>query len=182
MLISDGSLFELLERGDLTVAPLGDDAVQPSSIDLRLGEGLRLFHADGPEIIDPEQRQNLTTATRIHDPGFLINPGEFLLGHTLEEVHTSSGYAVQFTGKSSLARLGLTVHQTAGHVDPGFRGRITLEIQNVNTKPIRLRVGMWIGQILVFQLDRPCEVPYGAPGRRSRYMDQSTVTESRSWM
>lgn len=182
MLLSDGTLAKALESGDIVVDPIGPDAIQPSSIDLRLGEELRIFVEGGDPVIDPERRQDLTVAKRIPEQGFSIEPGEFLLGCTLERVEVAPHLAFQFTGKSSLARLGLTVHQTAGHIDPGFEGRITLEIQNVNRKPIRLRRDMWIGQVLVFVLDKPAERPYGALGRRSRYFGQSTVTESRSWL
>lgn len=182
MLLSDGTLAKLLESGDIVVDPLGPDAIQPSSIDLRLGEELRIFTDGGVEIVDPERQQELTIAKRIPEQGFIVEPGEFLLGTTLEEVEVGDGYAMQFTGKSSLARLGLTVHQTAGHIDAGFRGRVTLEVQNVNRKPLRLRRDMWIGQVLVFALDKPAERPYGHVERRSRYFGQSTVTESRSWM
>lgn len=184
MLLSDGTLAKALESGDIAVEPLGPDAIQPSSIDLRLGEDLVLFVAgavDDP-VIDPDRRQSNTIAKRIPEQGFIVEPGEFLLGRTLEEVRVGAGYAMQFTGKSSLARLGLTVHQTAGHIDPGFEGVITLEIQNVNAKPFRLRRDMWIGQVLVLALDKPAERPYGHQERRSRYFGQSTVTESRSWL
>lgn len=182
MLMSDASIADLLTSGRLEVDPIGDDAVQPCSVDLRLGDEL-LLYTEGPEEIDPLVHQaDLTVAKRVGPFGFSLLPGEFILGSTLERVEIDAEYALTFTGKSSLARLGLTVHQTAGHVDPGFGGRITLEIQNVNRKPIRLWAGMWIGQILVTKLDRPCERPYGHQDRRSRYQGQSTVTASRSWM
>lgn len=182
MLLSDGTLAKLLESGDIVVDPIGPDAIQPSSIDLRLGEELRIFTDGGDPVIDPTRRQELAIPKRIPEQGFYIDPGEFLLGTTLERVEVGPGYAMQFTGKSSLARLGLTVHQTAGHIDPGFEGAVTLEIQNVNRKPIRLRRDMWIGQVLVFALDGAAEKPYGHMDRRSRYFGQSTVTESRSWL
>lgn len=182
-MLSDATLHTLLVSEDegIGIEPYERSMVEPSSIDVRLGENLRIF-TEGDEIIDPRQRQELTVPKRIHDQGFIVNPGEFLLGETLEIVTVGAGYAVQFTGKSSLARLGLEVHKTAGHIDPGFNGVITLEIQNANTRPFRLHRDMPIGQLLVFKLDQPAEFPYGHPSRSSRYQGQSTVTESRSWM
>lgn len=180
MLMSDTTIGDLILTNDLTVDPLGRDAIQPCSVDLRLGDRLLLFR--DVEEIDPQERQELTFPKVITSVGFSLLPGEFVLGATVETVACSPGYALTFTGKSSLARLGLSVHQTAGHIDPDFRGKITLEIANVNKSPIRLRPDMWIGQILATKLDQPAARPYGHPSRRSRYQGQSTVTASRSWL
>lgn len=190
MLLSDGGIVQALQQGDILVGedPLGAEpgqatsAVQPASIDVRLSRDLLIFTDAGDDIIDPERRQEDTVPKRIPTQGFIVEPREFLLGSTLEEVRVGNGYAMQFTGKSSLARLGLMVHSTAGHIDPGFHGRITLEMTNLRDKPLRLREGMWIGQVLVFKLDADAMVPYGNPLLGSRYMGQSTVTESRSWL
>jgi len=181
VLLCDASLAKLQEN-ELVIAPIGEDAIQPSSIDVRLGDNLRIFHEGGDGIIDPTRRQDLTVAKRIPEQGFIMEPGEFVLGETVESVRVPADYAVQFTGKSSLGRLGLQVHMTAGHIDPGFEGIITLEIHNVTAKPWRLYRDMWIGQLLFFKLDSPAERPYGCEGRNSRYFGQSGVTESRSWM
>lgn len=180
MLMSDGTIADLLNTEDLTVDPIGPDAIQPCSVDLRLGDEVRLFR-DVDEI-DPQVQQVLTFIKKINEQGFSLLPGEFVLGTTLERVSCSARYAITFTGKSSLARLGLLVHATAGHIDPGFEGKITLEIMNLRGKMFRLRAGMPIGQLLVFKLDADAIHPYGDPALRSRYMGQSTVTESRSWM
>lgn len=185
MLLSDGGIVQALNRGDIRVgAEPGDvtQAIKPASIDVRLSRDLLLFHDGGDPVVDPTRRQEDTVAKRILEQGFHVGAHEFLLGSTLEEVHVGPGYAMQFTGKSSLARLGLMVHSTAGHIDPGFQGRITLEMTNLRNKPFLLREGMWIGQVLVFKLDADAMVPYGSPILGSRYMGQSTVTESRSWM
>ena len=185
MLLSDGGLLDALATGDIDITPMrtgGDPQIQPASIDVHLGEDLRIFTSGGEPVIDPERRQELTVAKRIPEQGFYVDPEEFLLGTTVEAVTIGAGYAMQFTGKSSLARLGLTVHQTAGHLDPGFSGVITLEIKNVNIKPFKLRRGMPIGQLLVYTLDAPAIHPYGHADLRSLYYGQSTVTESRSWM
>lgn len=183
MLLSDGGIVQALARGDIEVVNFaGPEAVQPASIDVRLSRDLLIFHDGGDNVIDPTRRPEDTVPKRIPEPGFFVEPHEFLLGSTLEEVSVGAGYAMQFTGKSSLARLGLMVHATAGHIDPGFRGRITLEMLNLRDKPFLLREGMWIGQVLVFKLDADALRPYGSEGLTSRYMAQSTVTESRSWM
>lgn len=162
--------------------PGGPEAIQPASIDVRLSRDLLIFHEGGDPVIDPQRRPEDTVAKRIPEQGFHVKPHEFLLGCTEEEVTVGPGYAMQFTGKSSLARLGLMVHSTAGHIDPGFQGRITLEMTNLRDKPFLLRRGMWIGQLLVFKLDADALRPYGSESLQSRYMAQSTVTESRSWM
>lgn len=183
MLLSDGGIARALNTGDIRIDDLDLlQAVQPASIDVRLGEELRIFNDAGDDIVDPEVRQEDSVPKRIGPQGFIVDPGEFLLGSTAERVEVGPSHAMQFTGKSSLARLGLQVHMTAGHIDPGFAGKITLEIHNVRPKPFRLQRGMWIGQLLVFKLDAEAIHPYGDPLLRSRYMDQSTVTESRSWM
>ena len=185
MLLSDGGIVEALNAGYIQV---GDDpavttrALQPASVDVRLGADLRIFHDGGEAIIDPQHRADDTIPKRIPERGFSVNPHEFLLGVTQEELKVGAGYAMQFTGKSSLARLGLMVHATAGHIDPGFEGRLVLEMTNLRNKPFLLREGMWIGQVLVFKLDADAAVPYGSPLLQSRYQGQSTVTESRGWM
>jgi dCTP deaminase len=184
MLLSDGALIAALKDGTLGIDPEPEPQnIQPASIDVHLGGHILEFVAGGDEIIDPQERQHLTERRRImHHNGFILMPGEFILGETAETVTIGDSIAVQFTGKSSLARLGLTVHQTAGHCDPGFTGVITLEIQNVNRKPIRLRRGMKIGQLLVYRLDQRALRPYGHPELGSRYFGQSGVTPSRSWL
>lgn len=183
MMLSDRGILAAIDAGHIEIDGVAGLAqIQPSSVDLRLGEELLIFNDAGDDIIDPERRQEDAMPKRIAEQGFIVEPGEFLLGTTLETVKLGSGHAMQFTGKSSLARLGLEVHRTAGHIDPGFRGRITLEMHNVRDKPFRLRAGMFIGQVLVFSLDQPAQHPYGGPDHESRYMNQSTVTASRSWM
>lgn len=182
MLLSDGGIAEALNADVITVAGRADGAIQPASIDVRLSRDLLIFHEGGEPVIDPQRRPEDTVPKRIGGHGFFVEPHEFLLGSTLEEVRVGPGYAMQFTGKSSLARLGLMVHATAGHIDPGFQGRITLEMLNLRDKQFLLREGMWIGQLLVFKLDADAIRPYGHGELQSRYMGQSTVTESRSWV
>lgn len=184
MLLSDGGIIEAMTAlGDIEVTDFaGPEAIQPASIDVRLSRDLLLFHDGGDPVVDPRRRPDDTVTKRIPEQGFHMGAREFLLGSTIEEVSVGAGYAMQFTGKSSLARLGLMVHATAGHIDPGFRGRITLEMLNLREKSFLLREGMWIGQLLVFKLDADAVRPYGHESLQSRYMGQSTVTESRSWV
>lgn len=182
MLLSDGGIAEALNAGYIEVDDRADGSIQPASVDVRLSRDLLIFHDGGDNIIDPSRRPEDTVPKRIPEQGFCMDPREFLLGSTVEEIKVGPGYAMQFTGKSSLARLGLMVHSTAGHIDPGFQGRITLEMTNLRKKAFLLREGMWIGQLLVFKLDADALRPYGHKELRSRYMAQSTVTESRSWV
>lgn len=182
MLLSDGGIIEVLRTRECNVEGATREAIQPASIDVRLSRDLLIFHEGGDQVIDPLRRPDDTISKRIPEQGFCVGAHEFLLGSTMEEVTVGAGYAMQFTGKSSLARLGLMVHSTAGHIDPGFRGRITLEMTNLRGKGFRLREGMWIGQLLVFKLDADALRPYGHTELQSRYMGQSTVTESRSWV
>lgn len=184
MLLSDGGIIEAMTTlGDIEVVDFaGPEAIQPASIDVRLSRDLLIFHDGGDNVIDPQRRPEDTVPKRIAEQGFYVEPHEFLLGSTEETVTVGPGYAMQFTGKSSLARLGLMVHATAGHIDPGFQGRITLEMLNLRDKRFLLREGMWIGQLLVFKLDAEALRPYGHGELQSRYVGQSTVTESRSWV
>lgn len=183
MLLSDGGIRAALDAGHIGVSPSTLHlSVQPASVDVRLGDRLIVFTEEVQEI-DPERHQpKLTQEKRIHEQGFSIMPGEFLLGTTMEVITLDDRHAAMLNGKSSLGRLGLEVHSTAAWLDPGFVGAVTLEIKNVNSKPIRLRSGMWIGQFVFFHLDQPALRPYGHSELSSRYQGQSDVTASRSWM
>lgn len=181
-MLSDQSILKALDEGGISVYPqVTGGGVQPASIDVHLGDRL-IWFTDEVEEIDPTKHQpNLTAFKKIQEQGFSLMPGEFVLGTTYEKVHVSADYSAEVTGKSSLARLGLMVHSTAGFIDPGFAGNITLEIKNLNSKPIRLRAGMKIGQFKFFRLDTTCLRPYGSEGLGSHYQGQSDVTASRSW-
>lgn len=180
MIVSDGTIKRYLREGVLTIDPIEDDQVQPSSVDLRLDNSFRIFNRHDKEVIDPyETHDGLTQSVHVEDDRiFVLHPGEFVLASTLETVSLSANLAGQLGGKSSLGRLGLVIHATAGFIDPGFRGRITLELSNVATMPIRLRPRMKIAQISFWQLDRRCERPYGHPDLGSKYMDQTEATAS----
>lgn len=182
MLLSDQDLRGELNAGGLAVNPLNLDLVQPASIDVRLGRLFRVFNNHTATHIDPAVPVGgLTTLIRAGADGFPLHPGEFVLGATVERVTIGAHLAGRLEGKSSLGRLGLVVHATAGFIDPGFDGHITLELSSVATLPIRLHVGMKIGQLCVMRLSSPAASPYGADGLGSRYQGQQGPTESRSW-
>jgi dCTP deaminase len=155
--------------------------VQPASVDLRLGPSFRVFHNFRVESIDlAEPPTNLTEHVQVGpDESFVIHPGEFVLGRTEEWVELPDDLVARIEGKSSLGRLGLIVHATAGFVDPGFKGTLTLEITNLTRVPIVLWPGKPIAQLSFMTLDRPAEKPYGHPDLGSHYAGQVDATESR---
>jgi len=156
--------------------------VQPSSVDVRLDRYFRLFDNHKYAVIDPAADQPELTRLIEVDPeeGFILHPGEFVLGSTYEKVSLPDDIAARLEGKSSLGRLGLLTHSTAGFIDPGFEGHVTLELSNVATLPIRLWPGMKIGQLCFFKLSSAAERPYGAGATYSRYLGQRGPTASRS--
>ena len=183
MILSDRDLRALLESRRLVVEPLGPNAVQPSSIDLRVGRHFRVFVNNlYPYINVREPMEELTqlVETAETDP-FILHPGEFVLGTTLERVEIPDDIVGRLEGKSSLGRLGLLIHSTAGFVDPGFRGHLTLELSNVANLPITIYPGMKIGQISLFKMTSPAENPYGSGKLKSKYVDQVGPTPSRYW-
>ena len=156
--------------------------LQPASIDVRLDAQFRIFENHRYSCIDPAVEQDLTRPVEVaSDEPFVLHPGEFVLASTLERVRLPRHLAARLEGKSSLGRLGLVTHSTAGFIDPGFEGHVTLELSNLATLPIKLWPGMKIGQLCVFQLTSPAEFPYGSAVRGSRYQRQSGPTASRSW-
>jgi len=183
MLLSDRDIRAALAAGRLGLEPYEPAMVQPSSIDVRLDRFFRVFNNARYTHIDPAlQQDDLTTPVEPagNDP-FVLHPGEFVLGSTLEVVSIPDDLAARLEGKSSLGRLGLLTHSTAGFVDPGFSGHITLELSNVANLPITLWPGMKIGQLCLFQLSSPAEHPYGSAVYGSRYQDQRGPTPSRSY-
>ena len=184
MLLSDRDIKASIAEGRLGLEPYDAALVQPSSIDVRLDRYFRVFNNSRYTHIDPAlQQDDLTTEVEPDgDDPFVLHPGEFVLGSTLEVVTLPDDLAARLEGKSSLGRLGLLTHSTAGFIDPGFSGHVTLELANVATLPIKLYPGMKIGQICVIQLSSTAEHPYGSSIYGSRYQDQRGPTPSRSYL
>lgn len=183
MILSDRTLREKLAAGEIEIDPLGDNAIQPSSIDLRIDRYFRVFRNHTLGHIDVKQNlETLTELVEIEPDGvFILHPGEFVLGSTLERVRVPTDLVARLEGKSSLGRLGLLIHSTAGFVDAGWNGQLTLELSNVANLPITLYPGMKIGQISFIQMTTPAEVPYGSDEVRSKYQDQVGPIASRYW-
>lgn len=182
MLLSDGDIRAELDSGRIGLDPLDLAMVQPSSVDVRLDRFFRLFDNHKYQHIDPSLDQpDLTRLVEVEPAGsFILHPGAFVLGATFEVVSLPDSIAARLEGKSSLGRLGLLTHSTAGFIDPGFSGHVTLELSNVATLPITLWPGMKIGQLCFFQLSSPAEHPYGSEKYGSRYQGQRGPTASRS--
>ncbi|RPF26557.1 dCTP deaminase [Georgenia muralis] len=182
VLLSDRDIRTQLDAGRVTLEPYDVEMIQPASIDVRLDKYFRLFDNHRYPVIDPAQDQ--PDLTRLVDVGpddpLVLHPGEFVLGATYERVTLPDDIAARLEGKSSLGRLGLLTHSTAGFIDPGFTGHVTLELSNTATMPIMLWPGMKIGQLCFFQLSSAAERPYGSGATGSRYQGQRGPTASRS--
>ena len=178
MVLSDRDIRAELERGRVVLDPFDARLVQPASVDVRLGGDVRVFRNSTHVAIDPEKHQpDLTERVVVGDGGtFVLHPGQFALGTTLERIAVPDDLLAKLEGKSSLGRLGLMIHSTAGYIDPGWDGQVTLELSNVATLPILLRPGMRIGQISFERMSSPVEVPYGSPGLGSHYQGQRGAT------
>ncbi len=179
--LSDGTILELVQRGRIRIDPWDPKMVQPASVDLRLGDSFRVFHNHRATAIDLRDPPANLTEEVVVPPGepFVIHPGEFCLGRTLEWVSIPDDIVARIEGKSSLGRLGLIVHATAGFCDPGFEGTLTLELNNLTRVPIRLYPDLPIAQLSFMTLDKPAQRPYGSPGLGSHYQGQRAATESR---
>ena len=183
MLLSDRDILVEIKAERIRIDPYDEAMIQPSSIDFRLDRYFRVFENHRYPHIDPAADQS--DLTRVVEPDgdepFILHPGEFVLGSTHEVVTLPDDIAARVEGKSSLGRLGLLTHATAGFVDPGFSGHVTLELANVATLPIKLYPGMKIGQLCFFRLSSPAEHPYGSAKYGSRYQGQRGPTPSRSY-
>ena len=184
MLLSDRDIRAEIEAGRIGIAPFGDEFIQPASVDVRIDRFFRLFDNHKYAMIDPAKEQaELTRLVEVDpDQPYMLHPGEFVLASTYETVSLSSDIAARLEGKSSLGRLGLLTHSTAGFIDPGFEGHITLELSNMATLPVALWPGMKIGQLCFFRLSSVAESPYGSEGNLNRYRGQRGPTASRSYM
>jgi len=182
VLLSDRDIKAELGAGRIALEPYEPEMVQPSSIDVRLDRFFRLFDNHKYPFIDPaEDQPELTRFVEVDaEQPFILHPGEFVLGSTFEMVSLPDDVAARLEGKSSLGRLGLLTHSTAGFIDPGFSGHVTLELSNVATLPIKLWPGMKIGQMCFFRLSSAAERPYGSAEYASRYQGQRGPTASRS--
>ncbi|MFP5256650.1 MAG: dCTP deaminase [Acidimicrobiia bacterium] len=183
MILSDRSMREAIAAGRIVIEPFDESMVQPASIDVRLDRFFRVFLNHTMPVIDV--KQNLEELTHLvemtDDQPFVLHPGEFVLGATLERVTLPDDLVARVEGKSSLGRLGLLIHSTAGFVDPGWSGAITLELSNVANLPITLYPGMKIGQISFMQMTTPADEPYGSNKLGSKYQGQRGPTPSRYW-
>lgn len=184
MLLSDRDIKSEIDKGRVVLEPYDLNMIQPSSVDVRLDRLFRTFENHKYAHIDPAENQPELTrevAVEGQDP-FILHPGEFVLGSTLEVITLPDDIAGRLEGKSSLGRLGLLTHSTAGFIDPGFSGHVTLELSNVATLPIKLWPGMKIGQLCLFRLESPAEHPYGSAVYGSRYQGQRGPTPSKAYL
>ncbi|WP_130451039.1 dCTP deaminase [Zhihengliuella halotolerans] len=183
MLLSDRDIRSELDSGRIGLDPYEPSMIQPSSVDVRLDRFFRLFDNHKYAHIDPAADQpELTRLVEVDsDEAFILHPGEFVLGATYEQVSLPNDVAARLEGKSSLGRLGLLTHSTAGFIDPGFTGHVTLELSNMATLPIKLWPGSKIGQLCFFRLTSPAEHPYGSGAYGNRYQGQRGPTASRSF-
>ena len=183
MILSDVSIKEALASGRIEIDPAGPNAIQPSSVDLRLDHRFRVFRNHTRGLIDVKQDlSDLTEMVEMpDDQPFILHPGEFVLGSTLERVKVPNDLVARIEGKSSLGRLGLLIHSTAGFVDAGWNGQLTLELSNVASLPITLYPGMKIGQMSFMQMTTEADNPYGSGEVRSKYQDQVGPVASRYW-
>lgn len=181
MILSDATLRELLASGYVCIDPYDPQLVQPASVDVRLGNEFRVMRNSRLTHIDPfESQQRLMDTVTVPDgEPFVLHPGEFALGHTAEVIGCPVDIVGIVNGKSSLGRLGIQVHATAGFIDPGFKGTVVLELSNVANLPILLRPGMKIAQMVFQRLDRPAERPYGHPDLGSKYQGQQGAVASK---
>jgi dCTP deaminase len=181
VILSDRTLREQIAAGRIVIEPFDERMVQPSSIDVRISGLFRVFRNHTARAIDVKQDMTfLTEPVEIADDGvFMLHPGEFVLGSTLERLAVPEDLVGRVEGKSSLGRLGLIIHSTAGFIDAGFDGHITLELTNIATLPITLYPGMKIGQVSFMQMTTPADQPYGKGARGSKYQGQRGPTPSR---
>jgi dCTP deaminase len=184
VVLSDRTIQRLLDEGRIGIEPYDASLLQPSSVDVRVDRYFRVFHnARYPYIDVKEPQEELTEEVVIEDDAkpFILHPGEFVLGSTLERITLPDDLVARLEGKSSLGRLGLLIHSTAGFIDPGWDGHVTLELSNVANLPITIYHGMKIGQLSFVQLSEPAASPYGSAALGSKYQGQRGPTPSRYW-
>ena len=183
MVLSDATIARFLAEGRIEIEPYDAALLQPSSVDVRVDRLFRVFHNNRYPYIDVKvEQEELTELVEVDEAHpFVLHPGEFVLGSTLERVRLPDDLVARLEGKSSLGRLGLLIHSTAGFIDPGWNGQVTLELSNVSTLPITIYAGMKIGQVSFMQMSEPAEHPYGSGDLGSKYQDQVGPVPSRYW-
>jgi len=183
MVLSDSAIRRLVDAGRIGIEPYDPTLMQPSSLDVRVDRLFRVFRNSRYPYIDVKaEQEGLTELVEVADTEpFILHPGEFVLGSTLERVTLPDDLDARLEGKSSLGRLGLLIHSTAGFIDPGFDGHVTLELSNVANLPITIYPGMKIGQLSFVQMSEPAETPYGSGALGSKYQGQRGPTPSRYW-
>jgi dCTP deaminase len=183
VVLSDRTIRRRIDDGSIGIDPFAPELMQPSSLDVRVDRYFRVFRNSRYPYIDVKARQEeLTELVEVAgDEAFILHPGEFVLGSTLERVTLPDDLVARLEGKSSLGRLGLLIHSTAGFIDPGWDGHVTLELSNVANLPITIYPGMKIGQLSFVQLSEPAEHPYGSSEIGSKYQGQQGPTPSRYW-
>ncbi len=182
MLLSDRDILKRLKDGSLKIAPFDKNSIQPSTIDFRLSSKISVFDNWQTAIIDLAEKVDVSRTIDVGKNGsFIIHPGEFILGSTVEKITLPNDLAANVEGRSSLGRLGLMIHATAGYVDPGFSGHVTLEISNISRLPIKLYAGMRIGQLGFMMMSSPVNREYGQKSLGSKYQNQEGPTASKIW-
>ena len=183
MVLSDATISRALDDGRIEIDPYDEALLQPSSVDVRVDRFFRVFRNNRYPFIDVKvEQEELTELVEVEgEQPFILHPGEFVLGSTLERIRLSDDLVARLDGKSSLGRLGLLIHSTAGFIDPGWDGHVTLELSNVANLPITIYPEMKIGQISFMQMTEPATTPYGAAAIGSKYKGQKGPTASRYW-
>jgi len=183
MILSDKSIKDRLRSGEISIEPFSEEFVQPASYDLHLDKNILVFNTDKHDLIDVKRPvEDLMIKYEItEEEGYIIKPGEFVLANITEITGVDSKHVGRLEGKSSLARMGLIIHATAGFLDPGNKLRLTLEIANLSPLPIKIYPGMKIAQIAFEELDSCCDRPYGSSGLNSKYKGDMTVQASKMW-
>lgn len=183
MVLSDRTIRRLIEAGRIVIDPYDPTLMQPASLDVRVDALFRVFHNSRYPYIDVKREQDdLTELVEVKgDEPFILHPGEFVLASTLERVRLPDDLVARLEGKSSLGRLGLLIHSTAGFIDPGWDGNVTLELSNAASLPITIYPGMKIGQLSFVQMSEPSDRPYGTSGLGSKYQGQRGPTPSQYW-
>ncbi len=182
MILSDRDIKKLVAQKRLVIKPYDPNCVQPSTYNLHFSNRVRVFDTHKASIVDIKEKIDISRLVTVEKEGFILHPNEFILGSTVEYFKIPKSLAAKLEGRSSLGRLGLIIHATAGYVDPGFSGHLTFEISNISRLPIKLYPFMKIAQICFFKMSSPVAIPYGDKRLKSKYMNQKGPTASRIYL